>query len=82
MPNRRARALETRAPRDGEYPPGLYTLAAESSSTNQWDQLGVESHREGYGPGSKDVWHAWRPEPAGTGTRYQRITWGVGCGLP
>ncbi len=39
MPNRRARALEIRAPRDGEYPPGLYTVAAESFSTNQWDQL-------------------------------------------
>ena len=39
MPNRRARALEIRAPRDGEYRPGLYTLAAESLSTNQWDQL-------------------------------------------
>ncbi len=39
MPNRRARALEIPAPRDGEYPPDLYTLAAESFSTNQWDQL-------------------------------------------
>lgn len=39
MPNRRARALEIRAPRHGEYTPGLYTLAAESLSTNQWDQL-------------------------------------------
>ncbi len=81
MPNRRARALEIRAPRDGEYPPGLYTLAAESFSTNHWDQLGVESHREGYGPGAKYVWHAWRPDPAGTGTRYQPVTWGVGCGV-
>ena len=39
MPNRRARALEIRAPRDGEYPLGLYTLAAESVTTNQYDQL-------------------------------------------
>lgn len=39
MPNRRARALEIPAPRDGEYPSGLYSLAAESFSTNQWDQL-------------------------------------------
>ena len=39
MPNRRARAREIRAPSDGEYPPGRYTLAAESFKTKQWDQL-------------------------------------------
>ena len=44
MPNRRARALEIRAPRDGEYPPELYTLAAESFTTNQWDQLEMRRH--------------------------------------
>ncbi len=55
MLNRLVRALQTRAPRDGEYRPGLYILAAESFSTNQWDQLGVESHREGYGLGAMYV---------------------------
>ena len=39
MPNRRARALEIPAPCDGEYPPGLYSLAPVSFSTNQWDPL-------------------------------------------
>ena len=53
MPNRRAKALETRTPRDGEYPPGLYILAAEGFSINQWDQLGVECHRVVYGSGGK-----------------------------
>lgn len=44
MPNRRARALEIRAPRDGEYTPGLYTLATESLTTDQWDQLRLRRH--------------------------------------
>ena len=44
MPSRRARALEIRAPRDGEYTPGLYTLAAESLSTDRWDRLELRRH--------------------------------------
>ena len=83
MPNRLSRALETRAPLDGEYPPGLYTLAAESFSTNHWDQLGVESQRRGFGPGAKHVWQlpcmpenamrASRPRVARMGTHGDRI---------
>ncbi len=82
MPIRRVRALETRTPRDGEYPARPLHLGGGELLHNQWDQLAVESHREGYGPGAKYVWHAWRPDPAGTRTWYQPVTWGVGCGLP
>lgn len=44
MPNSRIRALEIRAPRDGEYPLGLYSLAPESFSTDRWDQLEMRRH--------------------------------------
>ncbi len=82
MPIRRVRALETPYTARWRIPARPLHLSGGELLHNQWDQLAVESHREGYGPGAKYVWHAWRPDPAGTRTWYQPGTWGGGCGVP
>ncbi len=51
MPIRRVRALETRTPHDGEYPPGLYILAAESFSITNGISLPLSPIARGTAPG-------------------------------
>ncbi len=64
MPNRRARALEIRAPRDGEYPPGLYILAAESFSITNGISLPLSPIARGTAPGqSMSGMHGDRIQP-------------------
>ncbi len=64
MPIRRVRALETRTPRDGEYPPGLYILAAESFSITNGISLPLSPIARGTAPGqSMSGMHGDRIQP-------------------
>ncbi len=81
MPNRLSRAPETRAPRDREYPPGLYTLAAESFSTTIGITLALSPIARGTAPGqSMAGMHGDRSQPElALGINGSHGGWAVAC---